>query len=115
MRLLPPSTAASPSARRSELMISYPDSIFLANTPDPIGSHPGTGFIAGAPQSLLSWLLDNQVVLIEEWEELPVHDRARVEALTTTDDILDAMLQRHMMTSFQVDAVRRGTGTEIIL
>jgi response regulator RpfG family c-di-GMP phosphodiesterase len=68
-----------------------------------------------APQSLLNWLLDNQVILIEEWEELPPHDRARVESLSATDAILDAMLQRHLMTPFQAEAVRRGTGTEIIL
>ncbi len=96
-------------------MIAYPDSIFLDSPPDMVGLHPATGSVIVGPQSLLSWLLDNQVVLIEEWEELSVHDRGRVEALTGTDEILDAMLQRHLMTSFQADAVRRGTGTEIIL
>lgn len=96
-------------------MIAYPDSIFLDHSPEPVGLHKAPGPISMAPRSLLGWLLDSQVVLVEEWEELPHCDRARIEAMSGTDDILDAVLEHHLITPFQADSVRKGTGTEIIL
>jgi response regulator RpfG family c-di-GMP phosphodiesterase len=94
-------------------MIAYPDSILLDNTPPP-GTHAIASALA-SPQSLLTWLLDNQVVLIEEWEELAARDRERVESLSDSDDIISAMVQRRLLTPFQADALRKGNGNEIIL
>ena len=96
-------------------MIAYPDSISLDGVPDSLGLHPGPSQSSGSPYSLLTWLLENQVVLVEEWEELPHRDRARIESMTGPDDILDAMLDHHLMTPFQADSVRKGTGGEITL
>jgi response regulator RpfG family c-di-GMP phosphodiesterase len=96
-------------------MIAYPDSLLLDHTPELIVSHSEKEQEKSAPRSLLTWLLDNQVVMIEEWEELPLHDRERIESIDSSDSILNAMQQRHLLTSFQADAVRRGSGSEIIL
>jgi response regulator RpfG family c-di-GMP phosphodiesterase len=95
-------------------MIGYPDSLFLDCTPPP-ASHPVQGQVILSPQSLLSWLLDNQVVLIEEWDELPRLERQRIEGLSETEDVLDALLRNHLVTDFQADAVKKGTGSEIVL
>ncbi|HEV3386752.1 MAG TPA: protein kinase [Gemmata sp.] len=96
-------------------MIAYPDSILLDRPPHPIKSHSGMEPDTIAPQSLLTWLLDSQIVLIEEWEELPVRDRERIESIESVDSILDAMQQRHLLTPFQAEAVKKGSGSEIIL
>jgi response regulator RpfG family c-di-GMP phosphodiesterase len=60
-------------------------------------------------------LLDHQIVLAEEWEELTVQDRELVAELDNPDEILTALTQRHLLTSFQAEAVRKGSGTDIVL
>lgn len=96
-------------------MMALSDSIVFDRKPHPHVVHPTVEPDKPAPQSLLTWLLDNQVVLIEEWEELPLQDRERIESISESDDILDAMQRRHLLTQFQADAVRKGAGSEIIL
>ena len=95
--------------------MAYPDSILLDHPPQPLTSNSKHDQDIVEPQSLLSWLLDNQVVLIEEWEELPARDRERMESISDSSSLLEAMQQRHLLTPFQADAVRKGSGSEIIL
>jgi response regulator RpfG family c-di-GMP phosphodiesterase len=98
-------------------MIAYSDSILLDSTPRPYAS-PSTPALEPAhipPHTLLCWLLENQVILLEEWEELPACDREWMEALSATDEILAALVQQHLMTPFQADTVRKGAGHELIL
>ena len=59
-------------------------------------------------QSLLAWLIDNQIVLAEQWEALLERDRAVISGLTSTEHILNALVQRHLLTRFQAEAVRKG-------
>jgi len=77
-------------------MIAYPDSILLDQAPHPIVAHSGMEPDTAAPKSLLSWLLDNQVVLIEEWEELSLRDRERIESVRNSDNMLDAMTKQRV-------------------
>lgn len=82
-----------------------------------IATHPGTT-PAPAPQhskSLLTWLLDNLVVLPEEWEELSESDRKVFSRIESTEDLLAKLTRRHLLTSFQADAVRKGSGDDLIL
>jgi response regulator RpfG family c-di-GMP phosphodiesterase len=59
--------------------------------------------------------LDNQLVLAEEWEELTPRDRELVTELENPDEILAALTHRHLLTPFQADAVRKGSGQDIVL
>ncbi len=68
-----------------------------------------------AAQSLLTWLLDTRIVLAEEWDELPAGDRERLSRTASPDELLGALTRRHLLTQFQMDAVRRGDGDELVL
>lgn len=95
-------------------MLSYPDSITFEMPPGAIvAASPDTAM--PLPQSLLGWLIDNQVVLAEEWEELSARDRALISDLSSNEDVLNALVQRHLLTRFQADAVRQGNGADIVL
>jgi response regulator RpfG family c-di-GMP phosphodiesterase len=65
--------------------------------------------------SLLSWLIERNVVLQEEWEELPSQERESISSLSATDDLLKALSRRHLLTPFQADTVRQGDGEDLIL
>lgn len=65
--------------------------------------------------SLLSWLLDNLVVLSEEWDELPPREREEFTRLSSPEQLLEKLVDRHMLTHFQADAVRSGDGEDLIL
>ncbi|MBN9522521.1 protein kinase [bacterium] len=65
--------------------------------------------------SLLTWLLDALIVLPEEWDELPPHDREQASQLTTTDALLDRLVARHLLTAYQAEAVRSGRGEDLVL
>jgi response regulator RpfG family c-di-GMP phosphodiesterase len=95
-------------------MLPYSDSIAYDTQPGgPLAMVPDSA--TPLPQSLLAWLIDNQVVLAEEWEELSARDRALVSELSSNEEILNALVQRHLLTRFQADAVRKGNGAEIVL
>ena len=95
-------------------MLPYSDSIAYDTQPGgPLAVVPDTA--TPLPQSLLAWLIDNQVVLAEEWEELSGRDRALISELSSNEELLNALVQRHLLTRFQADAVRKGNGAEIVL
>jgi response regulator RpfG family c-di-GMP phosphodiesterase len=69
----------------------------------------------GQAAPLLNRLLDGWVVLPEEWEETPADVRAELTALAVPDLLLARLVERHLLTPFQADAVRKGMETELIL
>jgi len=70
---------------------------------------------ASPGQALLAWLLDNLVVLPEEWEELSERDRHELSRLESRDELLAKLIRLHLITSFQADAVRENNGEDLIL
>src|SRR5262245_53139875 len=96
-------------------MIGYSDSITFDSHPGTtITPHPAEGALPATP-SLLSWLLEHQVMRTEEWEELTVRDREWIAELTSVEEILAALTQRRLLTQFQADAVRKGSGNDLVL
>jgi response regulator RpfG family c-di-GMP phosphodiesterase/serine/threonine protein kinase len=97
-------------------MRSFPPDIL---PPAPRTSHdsiPATAEVAiPAAQSLLAWLLDSLIVLPEEWDELPPRDREDVSFMTHPEPLIARLVHRHLLTPYQADAVRRGSGDELIL
>jgi response regulator RpfG family c-di-GMP phosphodiesterase len=67
-----------------------------------------------AAQSLLTWLLDSRILLLEEWDEVSAADRDRLALSATTDELLAALVRRHLLTPFQVEAVKRGDGGDLV-
>ena len=68
-----------------------------------------------AAQSLLTWLLDSKIMLAEEWDELPAPDRDTLSRSASPDELLASLVNLHLLTPFQVDAVRRGDGGDLVL
>ncbi len=66
-------------------------------------------------RSLLDRLLVECVILREEWEELSQRERHEIEALDNSDQLLEKLMQRHLLTQFQAEAVRRGFRHDLIL
>ena len=66
-------------------------------------------------QSLLGRLLSTQVVLPEEWEEIPPTDRDALTRITSIDVLLNKLLGLHLLTRFQVDTIRRGSADDLVL
>ena len=94
-------------------MIANSDSIAFDGPPRTALAVPGEGSLIH--QSLLGWLIDNQIVLAEQWEALPERDRAVISGLTSTEHVLNALVQRHLLTRFQAEAVRKGNGSDLVL
>ncbi len=67
------------------------------------------------PHATLQWLLDLHIVLPEEWEELPEEERKRVEQCNSLDELLDRLHYMHLLTRFQLDAIKKGNGEELVL
>ncbi|MBX9579226.1 MAG: protein kinase [Gemmataceae bacterium] len=65
--------------------------------------------------SLLSWLLDSQLVLPEEWDEVPAGERDELARLTGVDALIARLAHRHLLTPFQADAVRDGNAGDLVL
>ncbi len=81
-----------------------------------IGSSPGTMEAAMPPaQSLLARLLSAQVLMPEEWEEVPPDHRDVLTRLTAVDALLAKLLGLHLLTRFQVDTIRKGGADDLIL
>jgi response regulator RpfG family c-di-GMP phosphodiesterase len=64
---------------------------------------------------LLTWLLDNLIVLPEEWDELPAREREDISALDSRDLVLARLVQRHLLTPFQAEGIRQGLGEDLVL
>ncbi len=65
--------------------------------------------------SLLARLLATQVVLPEEWDEIPAGDRDAITRITSVEGLLTKLLGLHLLTRFQVETVRRGGIDDLIL
>src|SRR5262245_6537384 len=77
---------------------------------------PGTMEAAIPPaQSLLSRLLGAQVLLAEEWEDVPPADREAITHIPTAHALLNKLLSLHLLTRFQVDTIRKGSADELVL
>lgn len=76
----------------------------------------GTTEVAVSPAySLLSWLLESQLVLPEEWDEVPAPEREDLARLNGVDALLARLSHRHLLTPFQADAVRDGNASDLVL
>src|SRR5262249_53576640 len=65
--------------------------------------------------SLLARLLGSQVLLPEEWEEIPPNDRDALTHITAPEALLTRLLSLHLLTRFQVDTIRRGCADDLVL
>ena len=63
---------------------------------------------------LLARLLDNLVVLPEEWDELPAADRDDIARQTDPGPLVAKLVGRHLLTPYQADAVRGGSADDLI-
>jgi response regulator RpfG family c-di-GMP phosphodiesterase len=66
-------------------------------------------------QSLLARLLSSQVLLPEEWEEIPPDDREAITRVTAADAMLARLLNLHLLTRFQADTIRKGSADDLVL
>jgi response regulator RpfG family c-di-GMP phosphodiesterase/tRNA A-37 threonylcarbamoyl transferase component Bud32 len=66
-------------------------------------------------QSLLARLLNSQVLLTEEWDEVPPTDRDALTRLVSTEALLAKLLNLHLLTRFQVETIRKGGADDLIL
>ena len=81
-----------------------------------VGFGPGKLEAALPPaQSLLAKLLATQVLLPEEWEEVPPDHRDALTRLVSIEALLAKLLALHLLTRFQVDTVRKGCAEDLIL
>lgn len=62
----------------------------------------------------LTRLIEKWVVLPEEWDELP-HDLRNEILHPTAGDVLDKLVENHLLTQYQADAVRQGGEGELVL
>jgi response regulator RpfG family c-di-GMP phosphodiesterase len=65
------------------------------------------------PKGGLTRLIEQWVVLPEEWDELPADARAAIA--DPTGDLLDRLVDNHLLTNFQADKVREGGAGELVL
>ena len=102
-------------------MRSFPSDVFPpypalnGHAPDSAAPAATTEVAVPAAQTLLAWLLDSLIVLPEEWDELPPRDREDIAYMTHTEPLVARLVHRHLLTPFQADLVRRGSGDELIL
>ena len=78
-------------------------------------THHGEMPIASPAQAMLSWLLDNLILLPAEWEELPGRDRDDLQRTEATDDLVAKLVRLHLLTQFQAAAVLDDSGEDLIL
>ena len=66
-------------------------------------------------QDFVNELLDQALVLSEEWDELDPTVRADVVGARTRDDVLDKLVVRHLLTRYQADTIKKGGARELTL
>jgi response regulator RpfG family c-di-GMP phosphodiesterase/tRNA A-37 threonylcarbamoyl transferase component Bud32 len=66
-------------------------------------------------QSLLARLLATQVLLSEEWEEVPPGDREALTRVVSAEALLSKLLGLHLLTRFQIDTIRKGGAEDLVL
>ncbi|CAN5294701.1 hypothetical protein BH11PLA2_BH11PLA2_28690 [soil metagenome] len=69
----------------------------------------------GPPDRLLSRLLDQWIVLPEEWEETPPEVRAELVTSPAPSPLLDLLHSARLLTKFQVEAIRQGMENDLII
>src|SRR6266545_8083274 len=62
----------------------------------------------------LTRLVEQWVVLPEEWDELPADLRTDI-LHPSGGDVLDKLVENHLLTRFQADKVREGGESELVL
>ena len=67
------------------------------------------------PNPLLNRLLENWVVLPEEWEETPAEVREELARLAAPDPLIRELVDRHLLTPFQAEAIRKGMESELVI
>ncbi len=81
-----------------------------------VSANAGTMEAAMPPaQSLLARLLSSQVLLPEEWEEVPPDHRDALTRIVSVESLLAKLLALHLLTRFQVDTIRKGCAEDLIL
>jgi response regulator RpfG family c-di-GMP phosphodiesterase len=76
-------------------------------------SDPGTP--TGGDRGCLSRLVEQWVVLPEEWDELPPDLRDDIQRPGRGSEVLDRLVEHHLLTRFQADAVREGREDTLVL
>ncbi len=77
---------------------------------------PGTMEAAlPAAQSLLTQLLATNVVLPEEWEEIPLSEREKLAETPATDALLNRLVSLRLLTAYQAEMIRKGAADDLIL
>ena len=66
-------------------------------------------------QSFLEWLLEKMILLPDEWAEVPPKEREELSRLRDTELLLDGLVERHLLTSFQSDTIKCGFGDDLIV
>lgn len=67
------------------------------------------------PDKLIGRLLDQLILLPEEWDEIPADVRIALAMLSDTDELLNRLADYRLLTPFQIDAVRRGMEADLII
>jgi response regulator RpfG family c-di-GMP phosphodiesterase len=91
----------------------------LLTTPDRDSRFQKTRYIPKAPpmdsQELLNELLDNMIVLPEDWENLAPDVRGQILQTTDLDSALGLLVQQNLLTDYQANRVRAGTTFGLVL
>ncbi len=69
----------------------------------------------GGADKLLGRLMDQLILLPEEWEEVPPNARIELTLIEDSDELLARLADHRLLTAFQVDAIRRGSEADLIL
>jgi len=70
---------------------------------------------ASAVADFLNGLIDQSVVLPEEWDELEPKVRAGLHALDFQSEVVQRLLNLHLITKFQADMIRKGRTKDLVL
>jgi response regulator RpfG family c-di-GMP phosphodiesterase len=73
---------------------------------------PGPSHVEG---SSIRGLLENTILLQEEWDELPAVAKAMILQLQDPHELLSALVERHLLTRFQADMLREGNSRELTI
>ena len=65
--------------------------------------------------TLLTQLVEEWIVLPEEWDETPADRREELSKVTSTDELLHRLVERHLLTVFQSDSIRQGMMNDLVL
>jgi len=71
--------------------------------------------IAPDAKGCLTRLVERWVVLPEEWDELPADLRSGILQPGDGADVLDRLVENHLLTKYQAETVRQGGEGELVL